>query len=128
MPYDPVFLMQAEQLPLGRFSSLFIIMNKLCLLLTFSILVHTFRIDLFLYDQASFFKIRIEMLQPDSNHIPLRVSGNDAIPGVPPLPITVGSPFHNLYGRGLIVAKNMPWSKCTIHQTISPIQCLLCKL
>jgi hypothetical protein len=68
------------------------------------------------------------MLQPDSNHIPLRVSGNDAIPGVPPLPITVGSPFHNLYGRGLIVAKNMPWSKWTIHQTISPIQCLLCKL
>jgi hypothetical protein len=45
------------------------------------------------------------MLQPDGNHIPLRVSGNDAIPGVPPLPITVGLPFHNLYGRGLIVAK-----------------------
>ncbi len=45
------------------------------------------------------------MLQPDSNRIPLCVSGNDAIPGVPPLPITVGSPFHNLYGGGLIAAK-----------------------
>ena len=90
MPYDPVFLMQAEQLPLGRFS--FFVHNYEQTLSLINFLNFGSRIQNrpFLYDQASFFKIRIEMLQPDSNHISLRVSRNDAIPGVSPLPITVG--------------------------------------
>ncbi len=70
------------------------------------------------------------MLQPDSNHIPLRVSGNDAIPGVPPLPITVGSPFHNLYGGGLIVAKKHAMVKmyCTpdhLSSTMCSVEALM---